>query len=96
MEREAAVLYSLIRLSKLRNPKCHVGKGVRDRSLGQCLELGLKPGHPAASLTRLLTIMSASILLKELKFHYYAFIHGIYLAPLLPSTYDVPGAVSIS
>lgn len=94
MEGEAAVLYSFISLSKLRNPKCRVGKGVRDRSLGQCVELGLKPGHPAASLTRLLTIMSASILLKELKFHY-AFIYGIYLAPLLPSTYDVPGAVSV-
>lgn len=73
MEGEAAVLYSFIRLLKLRNPKCHVGNGVRDTSLGRCLELGLKPGHPAASLTRLLTRSSASILLKKLKFHYYAF-----------------------
>lgn len=73
MEGEAAVLYPFIGLSKLRNPKCHVGNGVRDRSLGWCLELGLKPGHPAASLTRLLTRSSASILLKKFKFHYYAF-----------------------
>lgn len=69
-----AILYSFIGFSELRNLKCHVGKEIRDRSLGLCLELGLKPGHPAAFLTRLLTRISASTLLKELKFHYCSFI----------------------
>ena len=87
----AAILYSFIGLSELRNPKCHVGKGVRVRSLGLCSELGLKPGHSATYLTRLLTRISASILLKELNFS--TTCSFIYLAPLLPSTYDGPGAV---
>lgn len=53
----------LDQLSELRNSKCSVGKGVRNRSLALCLEFHLKSGHSvpvvisyqAGSLTRLLT-----------------------------------------
>lgn len=86
VEGEPAILC----LSELRNPKGHVGKEVRDRNLGVCLELGFKPGHSASAPTRLLSRISASVLLKELKFQYYLFICFI----STPATkHDVPGAV---
>lgn len=94
----STILYSFISLSEVRNPKYHVGKGVRNRSLGLCLDLGIKPGHPvpvvtfcpAACQTRLLTKTSFSILLKKLKFQYDSF---IYIAPLPQTTYSVPRTV---
>lgn len=57
---EPAVLHQFVRLS---NSKCRVGKRVRNRSLGLCLEFHLKPSHTlpvvtfyqASSLTKLLT-----------------------------------------
>ena len=52
---------AILCLSELRNPKGHVGKEVRDRSLGLCLELGFKPGHSASFPTRLLSRISASV-----------------------------------
>lgn len=87
-----------ISLSEVRNPKYHVGKGVRNRSLGLCLDLGIKPGYPvpvvtfcpAACQTRLLTKTSFSILLKELKFQYDSF---IYIALIPQTTYSVPRTV---
>lgn len=91
-------LLSFISLSEPRNSKCSVGKGVRNRSLALCLEFHLKPGHTvpvvtfyqASSLTKLLTKIWASVLLKKLKFQYYSF---IYVALLLPRTYDVLGTI---
>lgn len=81
---------AILCLSELRNPKGHVAKEVRDRSLGLCLELGFKPGRSASSLTRLLSRISASVLLKKLKFQYYLF---ICLISTLAAKYDVPGTV---